>query len=793
MRYRLRLQREQYPAPPLPFPPLVNEPAPLFRGAQVALGRALGRGYLWFDRLREHFRIERSRLRDRFGGPRLAMALVRQQGRLLASVLTLIIAGFTADVVVTRYGHHLAALPGGHFLARRLNGPSPATVDSALTATATATGAVLGLVLTISLITFQTTATRYRSDRIVAFLVRERVGSVVVRLLAAGFLFSLWLLYLRDVVTGYPPYVSTVLAVAVATAGIGSLIGYRLHALLGLAPENVFLALEREVRRELSRLTRKRPGRSVEAHSRRTAESDLEIAKDMLRTLAAASDWRGSAAGVAMLGRVLDDYIRFKRTLPERSQWFRPMPVRLGSDAYAITLNFARLGRLPVTDVQPERDWFEREIYEAVDLVPAAGLEEATLRNAVFILHGHVLQLAWAAQEWPVLDHAFASAEALATAPEVVGAASAGFLELPWVAVHDVARGLSSSPEQIVANRPWRMDAPRRLPRSAREIADELGRKIRKEIALTGAVVTPEAAMIAELTPPWEQLAHEKQTHYLARSVTLATAHLHAVVEAQSATQAATAAETTLRILVLAYAEGARPLVDMTALQLDVAAAYQLAAASERLQLREEGVWVALRTFAERGEVKLAVDLLKVACAIDLFEQMAVAERSADAATGVGPVGATTSSPDATVALRRFELLLHFSYVYGWAEYHQVSGVLELIDPLLVSLFPLEKLLPTLAESPSVLTWSFRAGVKHRTWFQPLLQAIHALPQVPVFEPGAIGYDLAREHPSPLIRDWRDYDDIDDLIEKMIEEVVVLNVRRRLVELIEERIAELGG
>jgi hypothetical protein len=91
------------------------------------------------------------------------------------------------------------------------------------------------------------------------------------------------------------------------------------------------------------------------------------------------------------------------------------------------------------------------------------------------------------------------------------------------------------------------------------------------------------------------------------------------------------------------------------------------------------------------------------------------------------------------------------------------------------------------------LTWPFAAGVKHRTWFQPLMLAIDELPEIPVFEPGAIGYDLAHDHTSPLIRDWPDYGDVDDLVKAMLEAVVSLNVRRRLVELIEQRITELGG
>lgn len=791
-RYRIRLQRDEYPDPQDSLR-LVDHPSPIFQREQLAVGRILGRGYLWFDRQRERVRIQRSRIGDRLGGPRLTLILIRQQVGLLLIVLTLIVVGFAADIITTRYGPDLRTLPGGHFAAHHLTGPSPATLTSVLAATATATGAVLGLVLTISLITFQTTASRYRSDRIVAFLVREQVGSVVVRLLAAGFLFSLWLLLLRNLLTGHPPYVSTALAVAITTAGIGSLIVYRLHALLGLAPANVFVALEREIRQELSRLTRKRPGRSVEAHAQRTCEDDLQITKDLLATLARGQDWRGAAAGIAMLSRLIDSYVPFKRRLPGRSQWFRPIPVRLGSEAYSITLHLARLGRLPPTDMRPEHDWFEREIYDAVALVPADGLSELALRDSLFLLHGHAIQLAWRAQEFEVLDRALSAADSLATTPEITAAASQGFLELPWVAVNEFAQGLSPSVEAIIETQPWERENGQRLPRAARELADDLGRKIRKEIAITGAVVTPEREMIAELRPRWEQLSTEKQSLYLARGFALATKHLHAVVEAGVANQAAIAAEVTLRIIVLAFAAGAKPVVEVNPLRRDLVDAYRLAEPTARTQLREEGVWVALRTLAEHGELNLACDLLEAAFAMELFEDVPpnvpgpspLADRSGSNST-------IPTSADTASAQRRFELMLQFAYVYGWAEYRQVS-VLERVAPLVSGLFDLEALLPLLDTGASILTWPFASGVKHRTWFQPLTMAIHELPQVPVLEPGAIGYGLAREHPSPWIRDWADYGDIDDVVKAMVEQVVRFNVHARLMQLFEQRIKTLGG
>jgi hypothetical protein len=41
------------------------------------------------------------------------------------------------------------------------------------------------------------------------------------------------------------------------------------------------------------------------------------------------------------------------------------------------------------------------------------------------------------------------------------------------------------------------------------------------------------------------------------------------------------------------------------------------------------------------------------------------------------------------------------------------------------------------------------------------------------------------DHPSRLIREWPDYDDIDEVVRAMVEDVVRFNARRRLVELIE--------
>jgi hypothetical protein len=61
---------------------------------------------------------------------------------------------------------------------------------------------------------------------------RERLGAAVVRLLALGFAYSLWVLALLEVFN-FRPYASAALALASSTAAVLSLISYRQLGRLG--------------------------------------------------------------------------------------------------------------------------------------------------------------------------------------------------------------------------------------------------------------------------------------------------------------------------------------------------------------------------------------------------------------------------------------------------------------------------------------------------------------------------------------------------------------------------------
>jgi len=229
-----------------------DEDAP-FRGQQLAVGRLLGRGYLGLISAREKARIERARVPERVRPLRTVLELLGRQRALLAGLLGLIVIGAGLDVLLRELGPHVAhALGVEGWLRSTFTRPSAETLRIVLAAAAGGTATILGLVLSISLISWQATADRYRSTSIVAFLLRERLGSAVVRLLALGFAYSLWVLALFEV-SGHRPYASTALAVGLCTAAVLSLISYRESALIGYLPVSIAHSLKEEIIAELDR------------------------------------------------------------------------------------------------------------------------------------------------------------------------------------------------------------------------------------------------------------------------------------------------------------------------------------------------------------------------------------------------------------------------------------------------------------------------------------------------------------------------------------------------------------
>ncbi len=269
----------------------------------LRLGRLFGRTYLFFVKLRERMRIARARVPDRVEPARTTGVLLKLQRPLLVGLFLLIVVGFGLDALVRSVGPDVARAVGvEHWLRETFSRPGAETLRNLLAAAAGGTATILGLVVSISLIAWQTTADRYRSSSIVGFLLRERMGAAVVRLLALGLAYSLWVLALMEIF-GHRPYVSAALALTLSTAAVLSLISYRQAGLLGYLPQNIARSLRQEIARELIRAQRKGAGSSVEDYSRRVIASDLQIFNDLITRLKQDGESADIAACLTVISR----------------------------------------------------------------------------------------------------------------------------------------------------------------------------------------------------------------------------------------------------------------------------------------------------------------------------------------------------------------------------------------------------------------------------------------------------------------------------------------------------------
>ena len=189
-RYQLRVLRWRRPFRWLRWPTTHHGDLPE-NAVVLKIGRFTGRAYLSGVTMRERLRIARARIPDRVEPTRNTVALVKLQRGLIVYLIVLVVAGLIVDDGLRRASEPVAGYLGvDQWVRANLSKPSPDTLRNVLAASAAGTATILGLVLSISLIAWQTTAERYRSSSIVAFLLRERMGSAVVRLLALAFIYS---------------------------------------------------------------------------------------------------------------------------------------------------------------------------------------------------------------------------------------------------------------------------------------------------------------------------------------------------------------------------------------------------------------------------------------------------------------------------------------------------------------------------------------------------------------------------------------------------------------------------
>ena len=706
-----------------------DEDAPL-RRQQLAVGRLLGRGYLALISGRERARIERSRAPERVRPLHTTLELLKRQRALLAGLIVLIVIGSLLDVLAREVGPDVAhALGVERWLRATFTRPSAETLRIVLAAAAGGTATILGLVLSISLIAWQATADRYRSTSIVAFLLRERLGSAVVRLLALGFAYSLWVLALFEV-SGHRPYASTALAVGLSTAAVLSLISYRESALLGYLPLSIARSLKEEIITELERARRRGAGRSVENRSRIILAADLQIFADLTARLLAEGDPVDLTASLSALGDALSYYALVKPSLAPDSMIFERRKARLGRGGEGIEESILSEGLMNPTNDVPDHLWFERRVIELTRTVAdSEAMSRPEVAQVLFALWGTALQYSWYLEDPDAVELVLAEIERFAEDPSVrQNQELAGALtNTLWLTVEAVGKGFPTTAETIVDSEPWKSARTPELPWLAREDARELARQVRGETAITGGVVSPRWAMVAEVDRIRGPRLAERQRALIARTMSVCLTQLRAVSESDTA-GAPTLGRMTIRIMLRILHHGLL-LPDIAGVAPLLMRAGYLAEGDEAEDIRSEAARAA-RVLAGAQEWKAADAMVAVAA-------------------NSGRIAISLEPDERRKLIISFDGLFTVAAVYGWGEFHQRPDRLAAAARYMAAPYTNFDALTGLIEQHGLSRLTLPV-ITYAQWFGALKQAVAGLPERQLFD-GGIGYSLEKDHPSRLI------------------------------------------
>ncbi len=729
-RYQLRRLRRGGPLRRLR---LLREPGEdvAFAKGQLWIGRRLGGIYMRLDRFKERAKIVWARLPDRAEPATTTAGLIRRQLPLLAGLFALTLLGAGLDALARRGGRELMETVGvDNWLSDTFALPSEETLRNLLAASAAGTATILGLVISISLITWQATADRYRSSTIVAFLLRDATGSAVVRLLALGFAYSLWVLAALELF-GHPPYVSAAIALLICIAAVLSLISYREVGLLGYLPTRIAGSLRRDAIREIKRAARKNAGRSVEAGARRLVAGDAVIFDDLIQRLLREESTLDLAVCVNQLGAVLNFYMAHKHSIEPRSLFFARREERLGPAATDIEESIVSEGLMNPTTEVPDQLWLEREILRTLGAIAGSDqVREPEIAEALSRTWGRALQYGWVLEDTEALDLVFEQVEKAFEHDtwRKERTLAEHLMILPWLLVEGIGRGPRANAEEIVACEPWRgVERFADLPWAAREDARELGERTKREIAIAGSVVTPRKTMVTEVEVRREARLGELRRELVKRAVALDRQALNAAAGERSAGGGVIARMTLRTLLRIGHYGLAVP--DISASITDLVSVVDFGSQEEIDDVRADAGRAA-RTFAMGQSWGAAATCLEVSAKLSLIAS--AMEHDQLKSTGL-----------------IFEMLYTTAAVWAWGEYHghpMTATCGQYLQPPYANLDGLAQL----AEQRQLTTLSF-PSVKIYGWFQPLRSAAYELPEVPVGRGGnRFGLRLDKDHPSPL-------------------------------------------
>lgn len=455
-----------------------------------------------YYKLKEYLKIYRFKFDEELSRHRIFWELIKRRWKSLFALSGLIILSFILDVLFFHFlAPVLADQPWYKSLVSYIQFPNTNIILSVLGAIISGVAAVIGLLLSISLVVIELAANRYPS-RMVRFLVEEKVGAYIIDLLVMTLLFSLWTLFLlqRGVIV---PYISILVCLLLASFSIVFLFVYRDYSLYFFQPYQGFLVVSAEVRKSIYAIFEKgtKLGQSVTTYMRKRVQEKILLIQDFIKVLMDREDPE-AAIGVSALSSIVSLYVTGKRFLDVQSGWYPLIDVPYAEKDY-ISLQFVQpyeefaLG----TRMKKEMDthWLERQILHMIEDAQRRALKENNRQWLIAIISGYrdIVENCFEHQEFSVLDQVmkqlleFGVAESVKGYPEVMNE----FYNLIFFIIEKSVRGFDlESLRDVLMDISWLSDEEilsLRLPKVFNEELLSYKSKIETEVTIEGKIITP--------------------------------------------------------------------------------------------------------------------------------------------------------------------------------------------------------------------------------------------------------------------------------------------------------------
>lgn len=498
----------------------------------------------------ERKRIRRASRSEEYKNNKIISEIIKYSKRTLFYLFVAIVISTAVDLLGS---YLLGALQGNQYLHIFLS-PSSNALTTGLEIYIGAISAVLGLVFALYAVGFQLSTDKY-SERVASFINQERVSSFFFRFLVFTDLFAI-AVYLKLITFDHLPVFSFYLATMFVGISLLGVIIFKNHLVEFIKPVSLMGRLSELVTDEIFNVSKPNDYRykswNLATQSREKAAKNFQTLTTMYRDLTREDSrngnrWDDAVYAVAFSGQLLRGYARRKRYIELDKQWWASETFeKVKADnlaTYELKFQHEIKGTGPLFIPKPDPDWFENRVFEflgqAEEDIPRDKTHKLFVRLSDAykeIMVGdkekqkdappRTIPGAWHSQEFSIFDKALKSFQGIRHNIDLNNEDTLGYylndyfatvteVIEPW----DYEMGLRIARSFYLKDGSFNTDTSflvnYDLPTVYRSVLHDYWQRLEVEQKASGRIVTPQSALIAELTEVFNEKLQEKKEEVL--------------------------------------------------------------------------------------------------------------------------------------------------------------------------------------------------------------------------------------------------------------------------------------